>query len=263
MKYKLTLIAYLTVFVNACTTFYDRTISSVDENYSENLCLNIKKQYRELGSPSKMMIIQTASWSAIQANAQLVEKNSLGQWEVVHDPFFFVVGRNGMGLGFNFSQFATELSAPVKIEGDGKTPAGLHLMGKKFGFESKFYSDTNYRQLTANTYCVDDVQSNYYNSIVNLDADKSIEYNWKSSEKMLNTNLYKIGAEINYKSNAQKAAGSCIFMHLWREPTKGTAGCVASSRTNLETVLNFAKDNTPLLIAIFPKDVYTKVKNCL
>lgn len=272
MNIHLMLFIFATLLISSCSLNHKRDISSITEDTSDRtsdpFCSAMTQQYKALGSPTRMLLIQTNDstssnpWSTFKASAQLMEKNASGQWEEIGEKFPFVVGKKGMALAHNLSEFASLLSAPIKKEGDGKTPLGLHLFGKKFGFESDYYNDSNYRQITPDTHCVDDIQSKYYNKVVDLDANKSIGSDWKSSEKMINVKLYELGAEIDYKSNAKKAAGSCIFLHLWRSSSQGTAGCVATDKSNVESILNFAKDDIPVLAAIFTSKIYSKVKNC-
>ncbi len=267
----LTLLPFIIVIVSmsSCTNgFIKRNISSLEEYTTDTLCTEIKNQYKTLGSPTKMLLVQTHSsgdsnsWSAFNAKAQLMEKNASGHWEEVGEKFPMVVGKNGLALGDKVSQFASVLSAPIKKEGDGKTPLGLHLFGKKFGFEREYDNDSYYRQITSSTHCVDDVKSKHYNKVVDLGSNKSIIADWNSSEKMSSVKLYELGAEINYKSNAEKVAGSCIFLHLWRDSNKGTAGCIATSKPNVESILNFAKDDTPVVTAVFTRAIYTQIAGC-
>ena len=46
-------------------------------------------------------------------------------------------------------------------EGDGKTPAGVYSFGIVFGISGNTGSNIGYRQVTANDYWVDDVNSPY------------------------------------------------------------------------------------------------------
>ena len=60
--------------------------------------------------------------------------------------------------------------------------------------------------------------------------------------------LQEIGAVIGYNTHNPIAGpvpgpipgkGSCIFLHVWDSPPKGTTGCVALSRENLKTLLGW------------------------
>ena len=68
---------------------------------------------------------------------------------------------------------------------------------------------------------------------------------------------YDLGVVVAHNSNpVAKGAGSCIFLHIWKDAESGTAGCTAMPRENLETILNRldAKKN-PVLIQL-PEDAY-------
>lgn len=161
-----------------------------------------------------------------------------------------VVGRNGMGWGKNFSELRQE-DQVMKKEGDGKSPAGVFALGPRFGFAPS--ADRHHLQVTANTFCVDDSKSRYYNQIV--DKSQTVK-DWKdgTGENMAEEPLYKMGFAINYESDRVLQAGSCIFMHIWSDSTTGTAGCVAVPESAMEFFYTRLKPELKPLIAILPQE---------
>ena len=141
-----------------------------------------------------------------------------------------VVGLNGVGK---------------KCEGDRRAPQGIFRLSFAFGKESvkPEWLHFPYRAMLKQSECVDDADSPYYNKIVNPSEISSGE-NWGSSEKMRRDlyhgdNTYKFGIMVEYNpwgkkdTSTGKGAGSCIFLHIWRNGKTGTHGCTAMSEQNL------------------------------
>jgi len=70
----------------------------------------------------------------------------------------------------------------------------------------------------------------------------------KNYEPML-IEPYKMGAVINYNmAPAIPGKGSAIFIHLWRAKNKPTAGCVATDKQHMVTILKWLnKDSKPYI----------------
>ncbi|HEY0426819.1 MAG TPA: L,D-transpeptidase family protein [Pyrinomonadaceae bacterium] len=193
------------------------------------------------------------SWSSATGKAQLFErKNKKSKWKAVGKSFPVVVGRNGFGLGVEMPEKRdmTDMVEPYKHEGDGKSPIGLFPLTSAFGtIEKPEYVKLPYTKLAEWTECVDDVNSSFYNTII--DRMQVGNFDWKSSEKMLAVGAqYDLGVFIGYNSYpVKKDYGSCIFLHVWKDEKSGTSGCTATSKENIETILGWldAKKN-PYLI---------------
>ncbi len=157
-----------------------------------------------------------------------------GRWEVVTGlPMLAVVGRNG---------FAPQ---GEKREGDGRTPSGIYRLGTAFGYAPSINTKLNYRQATDNDLWIDDPQSPQYNQWVMAPTEA------KSFEKMRrDDNLYKYGVVIEYNTDpVVPGHGSAIFLHVGRGPDQPTAGCVATSEDNVNTILKWLdKDAHPMII---------------
>ena len=107
-----------------------------------------------------------------------------------------------------------------------------------------------YTTLTPTVECVDDVGSRRYNLIVDRSAVP--EPDWKSSERMRSVEGYRWGVFVEHNSNPAVAGrGSCIFLHVWAGPEKGTAGCTAMTQPNLEELLRWLDSKKrPLLVQL-------------
>lgn len=103
-----------------------------------------------------------------------------------------------------------------KIEGDGKTPKGLFPLGITFGMHERknivLPSDINYIQINDNLYWIDDVNSIYYNNLVDI---TKVKKDWNSAEHLIDFPMqYEYAIEI--KSNKDNFPGKrkCNFFTL-------------------------------------------------
>lgn len=201
--------------------------------------------------PLQAVVVTTKNWSAVQGNAQLFErKNTDSEWKATGKSFPVVVGKNGTAWGEGLQELPADTSKTLmKAEGDGKAPAGIFALTSAFGSSEKpGFVSLSYIKLTPSIECVDDVKSGNYNLIV--DKTEVTKPDWKSSEKMLAVGeQYDLGVFVAHNDDRQKGNGSCIFLHIWKSSTTGTAGCTAMERTNIEKTLTWldAKKN-PVLI---------------
>lgn len=207
------------------------------------------------------VVVTTGDWTATKGEAQLFErKNAKSNWKKSGENFPVVVGKNGLAWGAGLNELPSDTGGrlALKTEGDGKAPAGIFALSTAFGSPEKpSFLKLPYTKLEEFTECVDDVNSNHYNKIV--DRMKVGNFDWKSSEKMLAVGAqYELGVFVEHNSERQKGGGSCIFLHVWKDENTATVGCTAMSRENIEKVLTFldAKKN-PVLIQL-PKDSYAQ-----
>ncbi|CAN5601320.1 L,D-transpeptidase family protein [soil metagenome] len=205
------------------------------------------------------VFVRTPDWSATAGTAQIFERSGpRDSWKAVGDQFSVVVGRNGLGWAI---ESAPEKATAFKKEGDGKAPAGMFLLTYAFGVSEKPEQLTfGYQKLERHTECVDDPASSHYNKIV--DRMKVGNFDWKSSEKMLEVGAeYSLGVFVAYNTFPVRSGnGSCIFLHVWKDPATPTSGCTAMDRRDLERIvsrLNPAKN--PYLVQL-PAAEYKKYR---
>lgn len=156
----------------------------------------------------KLLVVTLALKAPFSAELQRIELMQ-NEWHPIGAPVNVVIGRNGL------------IDAAHKIEGDGKTPMGLFKLGPDFGFAKSTLV------ISKNTVCVDDVHSKYYGKIIDTNAIPQID--WHSAEQMYTQPLYRQGVAVQ-----TEGVGSCIFLHVWRGPDHGTAGCIAMSKANMK-----------------------------
>ncbi len=204
------------------------------------------------------VVVTTKDWNSISGTARLFErKTATSNWKPVGDSFPVVVGRSGLAWAelLNGDLDMTK----IKQEGDGNAPAGLFPLTAAFGISSKPNAvELPYTRLDKFTECVDDPKSHFYNRIVNRMQVGNVD--WKSSEKMLEVgDRYALGVVVAHNSYPVEAGrGSCIFLHIWRDASTGTAGCTAMERRNLERITAWASPAKNPYLVQMPEKIYDK-----
>ncbi len=212
-----------------------------------------------------MLLVITDHWNAIRGTAQRFEReNATAAWRAVESPVDVVVGRTGLawGRGVHARQPG---ESPTKKEGDGKAPAGVFRLSAVFGQSAAAPARLAmpYRTLADQVECVDDVRSAHYNELVV--RAKVASADWNSSERMWEEPLYKWGIVVDHNagnpgSHAEPSAGSCIFLHIWKGPASGTAGCTAMAESNLlDTITWLDARRKPVLVQL-PRSEYVRLR---
>lgn len=182
----------------------------------------------------QVVIVTSRDWNASVGKLRFYEQQEDGSWTSLLKDAPVVLGKKGMAWGHGLQP--SELNTgPMKKEGDGKSPAGIFRITQLFGYGDRAFK-MKYLKADSTVFCVDDAGSVYYNQMVNL---KDIGKDWNSAEEMKRKDhLYKWGAVVAYNTQpVVKGHGSCIFLHIWRSPASGTAGCTAMTEANLLTIL--------------------------
>lgn len=212
-----------------------------------------KKIVYKYSESLQAVVVTTKNWNAVQGKAQLLErKTTKSAWKAVGKSFPVVVGINGLAWSDDANMKAE--AHPHKVEGDGKAPAGIFMLTSAFASGDQKVN-LPFTKLAESTECVDDVKSTHYNKIV--DKYKVGNYDWKSSEKMLEVGAqYDMGIFVAHNHERIKGKGSCIFLHIWKDAASGTAGCTAMERANIEKIFAWIDDKkNPVLIQL-PEDIY-------
>lgn len=229
--------------------------------FTATTCFAITAPATLLSASEQLILVTTPTWDSSIGQLQRYNRSSTQQhWKRVGKSISVVLGKKGSAWGNEHKTLVEKENddlAPIKQESDGKTPAGIYSIGHTFGFAEKSNTE-NYFPLTNTSVCVDDINSIYYNRLI--DSSHIANVDWNSGEKMREVPQYKIGAMVLYNTPSVKNAGSCIFLHIWKDPTSGTAGCVAMEETNLSEVLNWLDEKQKPLIAILPVQVYSNIK---
>jgi len=136
---------------------------------------------------------------------------------------------------------------------DAPEPATI---GRSFGVLAS--SRPDYLHVTPDTICVNDVSSPAYNTIASR-ARVGPAVHAENMSRILP--MYRRGLLVDYPTDARKQAGSCIFIHVWRSPTTGTAGCVAMPEPRVEALQDFAAGGA--VVAVLPRGALDRLPGCL
>jgi D-alanyl-D-alanine dipeptidase len=202
----------------------------------------------------QLVVVITPAWDSVRGSLQRYERSGpRARWTPVGGPVAVVVGASGLAWGADTLGRPRE---PHKREGDGRAPAGVFPFGAAFGFaeEKPDWVRLPFLPLREATECVDDRASAHYNTVVNRDDVRRVD--WRSSERMRRIEQYRLGIVVNYNATpVRRGRGSCIFLHVWAGPSTGTAGCTAMREEELEQVLRWLDPRrTPVLVQLTAPD---------
>ena len=172
-----------------------------------------------------------------------------------------VLGKNGLGRGRGIVRLDLD-GAPKKQEGDNRAPAGIFRLSSAFGYapaRSAGWIKLPYLASSKQTEGVDDPHSRYYNKLV--DRSKIAQVDWRSSEKMRRDDvLYKWGVLVDHNPAAVPGAGSCIFLHIWRNSSAATAGCTAMPESDLVRLLHWLDPARHPILVQMPHADYAAIR---
>jgi D-alanyl-D-alanine dipeptidase len=214
--------------------------------------------YRDrLSKATQAVVVSTPDWNNVDGTLVRFEKHN-GQWRQIGEKTPVVVGKSG--LGWDALVAPVDAASTTKREGDGRSPAGIFAISELGGFDSsRSLTKMSYRQITESTECVDDVKSRSYNKVTDRNAKPSPD--WDSSEKMRTIDVYRLMAVVDYNDRKVPGAGSCIFLHIWSGPGKGTAGCTAMDEKNLQILADWLDENKHPVLIQFPASTYQLLRN--
>lgn len=209
-----------------------------------------------LADAKRLVLVVAETMNTTAATLQLFERATpKDSWRALGGAEPALVGRSGMA----WSHFFRDLrrgGEPVKVEGDKRAPAGFYPIGRSFGILPS--PRPGHLQVTKDTVCVDDPSSPAYNTIASRTQIGS-KVRAENMSRVLP--MYRRGLLVDYPTDAKARAGSCIFIHVWKAPTSGTAGCVSLPEARVEALQNFSAPGA--VIAILPRVALGRLAGCL
>ena len=209
-----------------------------------------------LAGARRLALVTGKTMNDTQAEMRLYERASPAEsWRALGEPEPVMLGRGGMGWSHFFRRYA-RANEPLKVEHDKRAPAGIYPIGRSFGILPS--SRPDHIPVTTDTVCVDEPSSPHYNTI----TSRKLIGPQVSAENMSRAlPMYRRGLVVDYPTDRKAQAGSCIFMHVWRSPTTGTAGCVAMPEARIEALQDFASGGA--VVAILPQAALSRFAGCL
>lgn len=219
-------------------------------------------QQAPLAQARQLIVVTARGWNDVAGTLQRYERKDVrAPWQAVDAAVPIVVGRNGLawGLGVNAP---VKRGGPVKHEGDGRAPAGVFTLSNAFGYapaDSARWLKLPYQRATSTYECVDDTTSRFYNQTLER---ATVSPDWHSSEIMRRSdNAYRWGVIVAHNMPARAAGGSCIFLHIWSGPTKGTAGCTAMAEPNLLAIMRWLDPARQPRLVQLTESEYARVRS--
>lgn len=215
---------------------------------AEKISKQISEQMEVPEISLQKIVVTTIAMNATNGSMDLYERNdSSSSWGSPVMTFPIMIGKSGLAL--DSMQFKHEEYGRFKHEGDGCSPAGVFTLGKIFSYHDITDLKMPFEQVDVNDLCVDDVNSKYYNLLIDDDTINPRDYN--SYERMEREDMqYEYGVWVNYNTAPQlPGMGSCIFLHIWKNPSHATSGCTAMSKENMLKLIYWLDEKkNPVLI---------------
>ena len=219
-----------------------------------------------LAGATQLVLVTTPGWDSTTGELRRFVRDDIhSSWRRDGATVPIVVGRTGLAWGIGFDQLGAAgapTAGPRKIEGDGRSPAGIFPLDTAFGFsppDSMRWVRLQYVRLTTATDCVDDTASVHYNTVVNRDAVPRVD--WQSAEHMRRVAQYQLGVIVGYNASPPvKSRGSCIFFHIWSGPRSTTVGCTALDARELERFVAWLDPRARPVVVQVPAAVYPFVR---
>jgi zinc D-Ala-D-Ala dipeptidase len=212
-----------------------------------------------LRETEQCLVVITDSWQSTTGRMFIFEQAGRSPWQQCGRAIPVVVGKAGLGWGRGLTRRPTAVG-PTKREGDHRAPAGIFRLGSVFGYAQKNPgTKMPYIPLTNKTAGVNDPSSRYYNQIVDVSQIKDPD--WRSVERMvLADNRYKWGVLVEHNIPAKRAAGSCVFLHVWKNSQTATAGCTALPEEDLVKIIHWLDPACHPLLVQMPRPLYNKLR---
>jgi L,D-peptidoglycan transpeptidase YkuD (ErfK/YbiS/YcfS/YnhG family) len=189
----------------------------------------------------QVVLVLSPNAESIPARMWMLERTTADDdWSTAAGPIPVSLGRSGLGWGEGEHTMPPPAGFRIKHEGDGCSPAGVFRIPFAFGYapaSEAMKVRLPYIPVTETLAGVDDVNSKYYNQVVD---SSTVTKDWESNETMLRPDgLYRWGAFIAHNPRGEPGRGSCIFFHLWNGPGRPTAGCTALAEEDVVKLLSW------------------------
>ncbi len=200
-----------------------------------------------LSAAQQLILVLTDDFNSTAAKLQRYIKNDQ-TYTKIGAAVSVNLGRNGLGWGIGITEIPHSKYDPIKIEGDGKAPAGIFALGTAFGYAPTLSTAMPYQEASLDLICVDDSRSVHYNQIVHISPRVMLNsFEWMKRDDR----LYRIGITVNHNTAGLSRRGSCIFLHVEKAAGSPTSGCTSMQYNALKALLAWLDPySKPLLIQI-------------
>jgi L,D-peptidoglycan transpeptidase YkuD (ErfK/YbiS/YcfS/YnhG family) len=216
------------------------------------------------------LVVTTDRWDSVIGQLKRMELVG-AKWMQVGPTIEIVVGERGLGWGLGLHPLG--VGEPRKTEGDGRAPAGVFALSSAFGRGAPpMKTVMPWLSTTPQLACVDDPKSARYNRLIDEDPNDAIGLDggppardYKTAEHMQRDDgQYDVGVLVDHNAmgDASRAPiagrGSCVFLHVWKKKGRGSAGCTAMARWDLEKVVEWLDPSKKPVLIQLPRDEMIK-----
>ncbi|MBT8036333.1 MAG: L,D-transpeptidase family protein [Verrucomicrobiae bacterium] len=203
-------------------------------------------------------------WNTSHVTLTVHEKQGR-HWKPVGTSWQGRLGRNGLAWGRGLHPLKNN-PAPLKREGDRRSPAGIFKIGGAYGYaaEIKRHPRLPYRQLTPRDLWVENKSSPDYNRHLILDHDPTSDWE-KKAQMRQNDHAHSLKLYIAHNDailggRAIPGLGSAIFFHIWRGGGKqSTAGCTTMAASQLQQLIARIDPAQKPVFILLPKTEYQQL----
>lgn len=209
----------------------------------------------ELDGVKQLVMSIAPTWSATTGRLQLFERQG-GGWVASGPAWPVLYGKNGLVWGRGV--LGSGEPGAHKQERDGRAPCGVFGIGKIYTYDSALPAGAKYpfRTVGEGDAWVDDVNSPDYNR--HLTVDPANPPPWFAKQKMRHGDFaYRWLVEIRHNSDPPApGAGSAIFFHIRRGPTRPSAGCTTMVEGDLVNLMRWLRADQRPHYALLPRAEY-------
>lgn len=216
-----------------------------------------------LAASRQLLLVVADEWTSTTARLRRFARGRRdAEWSPVGEAIDVSLGQGGLAWGIGLQRAACA-EAPRKREGDRRAPAGVFAITALFGAADHPLARSArlpYLGVTDDLKAIDDPASRYYNRIV--EQSTVAEIDWQSHEDMRRDDgCYAVGAVVAHNSPDPVAgAGSCVFIHVWRNPGVPTAGCTAGALADIAELCAWLDGAASPLLVQLPRTEYARYR---
>lgn len=218
-------------------------------------------------SCTQAIIGLTDGWDSSLVTLSLVEKTQGSSWQRVLGPFPGRLGSKGCVWGLGLHQ--NPPGAPLKREGDRRTPAGIFAIGGLWTTNPiPVRHDRRMSEIRVDSrdlWVSDTRTPQLYNRHIRLRQPASTP--WELHEQMKqNDAAHSIKLLICHNTaetpgRPVNGGGSSIFFHIWRKNGAApTAGCTSLDEQNLRAIIARLNPARHPVYIMLPKAEYTRLR---
>ncbi|MBV8899070.1 MAG: L,D-transpeptidase family protein [Verrucomicrobia bacterium] len=180
-------------------------------------------------------------------------------WEPAGPPVPVLFGKHGLAWGRG--EIEGHDDGPVKVERDGRAPAGVFRLGTIYTYDESLPPGATYPYRTVGLAdaWVDDVNDpNYNRHVVVVDPQRAPP--WFAKNRMRQGDFaYRWLIEIRHNADPPTPGfGSAIFFHIRRGPDRPSAGCTTMAESDLVTLIRWLRaDQYPRYVCL-PRSEYLR-----